>query len=236
MVSDFANLAERALAFVHDGCCVGLGSGRTASAFVRALAERVRHGLRVRGVPTSEATAHLARSLGVPLATLDDADPLEVTLDGADEVQRGTLHALKGWGGALVRERIVAAASRRQILLVAAEKVVARLGERGKLPVEVLPFAAPFVRRRLERLPVPGGLRPVLREHNGRVLLTDNGNWIFDCALQPQDDPAALDRALRAVPGVVDTGLFLGTAAVVLVAEGGTVQEWRRPGASGAGS
>jgi ribose 5-phosphate isomerase A len=228
MVTEFANLAERALAFVPDGSVIGLGSGRTASAFVRALAERVRQGLRVRGVPTSEATAQLARSLGVPLTTLDDADPLEVTLDGADEVQRGTLHAIKGLGGALVRERIVAAAARRQVLLVTAEKVVERLGTRGKLPVEVLPFAERFCQRRIERLAVPGGLRPILREHNGRVFLTDNGNWIFDCELQPQDDPAALDRALRAIPGVVDTGLFLGTAAVVLVAEGGTVQEWRR--------
>ena len=122
----------------------------------------------------------------------------------------------------------VAAAALRQVILVTADKVVDRLGARGKLPVEVLPFAARFCARRIERLNVPGGLRPVLREHDGRPVVSDNGNWILDCALQPQDDPAALERALRAIPGVVDTGLFLGTAALVLAVIGGTVQEWQR--------
>jgi ribose 5-phosphate isomerase A len=218
-------VAARALDLVSDGARVGLGSGRTATAFIRLLAERVRQGLRVRGVPTSLATANLAASLGIPLTTLDDDEPLDLTVDGADELQRGTLYAVKGWGGALVRERIVAAASRRQVLLVTGEKLVDRLGARGRLPVEVLPFAAPYCKRQIERLAVPGGLRPALRTDGAGPLVTDNGNWILDCGLGPQDDPAALGRALRAIPGVIDTGLFLGTVALALLDDGGTVRE-----------
>jgi ribose 5-phosphate isomerase A len=223
----FDTLADRALELVPDGCRLGLGSGRTATAFIRRLAERVRQGLRVQAVPTSLATARLAESLGIPLATLDEEEPLALTVDGADELQPGTLNAIKGWGAALVRERIVAAAARRQVLLVTREKLVDRLGARGRLPVEVLPFAAPFCRRQIEQVQVPGGLRPALRQDGGRPLVTDNGNWILDCALGPQDDPAALERALRAIPGVIDTGLFLGTAALALVVEGDAVRELR---------
>jgi ribose 5-phosphate isomerase A len=231
MSADFAALAARALELVPDGARIGLGSGRTATAFTRALAERVRQGLRIRAVPTSEATAQLARELGIPLDTLDAAEPLELTLDGADEVERTTLNLIKGWGAALTRERIVAAASRRQVILVTAEKLVDRLGQRGRLPVEVVPFAAPFCARQLERLAVPGGLRPSLRRRpDGPPLVTDNGNWILDCALGPQADPAGLERAIDAIPGVVDCGLFLGTAALVLVAEAGAVRELRRAG------
>jgi ribose 5-phosphate isomerase A len=230
MNQDFSALSARALELVPDGARIGLGSGRTTEAFIHALAERVGQGLRIRGVPTSEGIAKLARSLNIPLDTLDDPAPLEVTIDGADEVERGTLNLSKGWGAALVRERIVAAASRRQVIIVTPEKLVDRLGTRGRLPVEVIPFAAPFCRRQIEQLAVPGGLRPSVRQTDGHPLVTDNGNWILDCQLGPQDDPAALERALLAVPGVVDTGLFLGTAALVLVAEGGTVRELTRPG------
>jgi ribose 5-phosphate isomerase A len=227
----YRNLARKALEFVPDGARVGLGSGHTAEAFLEALAERVRHGLRVRGVPTSEATARLATRLGIPLDTLDAAEPLEVTIDGADEVERGTLNLLKGWGGALVRERVVAAAARRQVILVTHEKLVEHLGGRGKLPVEVLPFAAGFCRRRIAQLPVAGGLHPAVRGAPAPPFVSDNGNWILDCRLQPQPDPAALERGLRAIPGVVDTGLFLGTAAVVLAEEDGKIREmWRAAG------
>jgi ribose 5-phosphate isomerase A len=227
MESDLALLAARALDFVPDGARIGLGTGHAATAFVHALAARVKQGLRARGVPTSEATGRLARELGIPLDTLDPPEPLEVTVDGADEVERGTLHLVKGWGGSLVRERIVAAASRRQVILVTAEKIVDRLGARGKLPVEVLPFAAAFCRRRIEQL----GLRPAVRQAgdaaDGQPFVSDNGNWILDCGVGPLSDPAGLHRDLRAIPGVIDTGLFLGTASAVLVALGGTVQEWR---------
>src|SRR2546428_12326384 len=165
-----AALATRALDFVGDGVVVGLGSGRAASAFVRALAARVRDGLRVKGVPTSEETARLARELGVPLVGLE-AD-LDLTVDGADEVDP-ELDLIKGYGGALTRERIVAAASPRQVILVTEDKLVEVLGSRGRLPVEVLPFALPRCRRRLEAL----GLKPVLRtEEEDRPFVTDNWN------------------------------------------------------------
>jgi ribose 5-phosphate isomerase A len=228
MSSALEALAARALELVPDGCRLGLGSGRTASFFIRKLAERVRQGLRVRAVPTSETTARLAQTLGIPLDSLDAEEPLDLTIDGADEVQPDTLDALKGWGGALLRERVVAAASRRQVLLITADKLVPRLGTRGKLPVEVLPFAAPFCQRKIAALPIPGGLRPVRREQAGQPVVTDNGNWILDCGLAPQDNPVALERALRSIPGVLDTGLFLGTASLVLVAEEKGVRELHR--------
>ncbi len=149
-------LARRALGFVKDDTAVGLGAGRAATAFVRALAARVRAGLRVRGVPVSEATAGLAAELGIPLVGLEAE--IDVTVDGADEVDPD-LDLIKGYGGALVRERIVAAASRRQIILVERDKLVPQLGSRGRLPVEVIPFALPLCLHRLAAL----GLRPTLR-------------------------------------------------------------------------
>lgn len=221
-----AMLAARALELVQDGSVVGLGSGRAATAFLRALAVRVRDGLSIRGVPTSEETARLAREMGIPLAGLDEA-VLDLTIDGADEVDP-QLNLIKGYGGALVRERIVAAASRRQIILVESDKLVPILGHRGRLPVEVVQFALPLCHDRLEAL----GCRPTLRGNQGRPFVTDNGNLILDCAVDPIPDPAALERAIRGIAGVVDTGLFLGTADTVLVADGETVTERTRPGRS----
>ena len=214
-------LARRALGFVKDDTAVGLGAGRAATAFVRVLAARVRAGLRVRGVPVSEATAGLAAELGIPLVGLEAE--IDVTVDGADEVDPD-LDLIKGYGGALVRERIVAAASRRQIILVERDKLVPQLGSRGRLPVEVIPFALPLCLHRLAAL----GLRPTLRMVGERPFVTDNGNVLVDCAVQPIGDPPGLERALRAIPGVVDTGLFLGTADTVLVADGTSVNEWSR--------
>jgi ribose 5-phosphate isomerase A len=213
-----AALATRALDFVEADGIVGLGSGRAAGVFVRILAARVREGLRVRGVPTSEETARLARDLGIELVGLEAE--IDLTVDGADEVD-GRLNLIKGYGGALVRERIVAAASRRQVILVTSDKLVETLGSHGRLPVEVMPFALPFCRRRLDDL----GLKPALRSHEDGPFVTDSFNVIVDCAVGPIDDPAALERAIRAIPGVVDTGLFLGTADLVLVADGDTVRE-----------
>jgi ribose 5-phosphate isomerase A len=222
--TELAAVAAKALEWVSDGTRIGLGSGRTTEAFMRLLGDRVRQGLHIRGVPTSSGTAQLAQKLGIPLDTLDSPEPLAVTIDGADEVEPKSLNLLKGWGGALVRERIVAVAARRQVILVTHEKIVDRLGQRGRLPVEVIPFAEPLVRRRVTAL----GLRPEIRQAEGKTFVTDNGNWILDCGLAPQDDPARLEAALLAIPGVVDTGLFLGTAEVVLVAEAGQVRELRR--------
>jgi len=216
-----AALAARALALVRPGTIVGLGAGRASSAFIVALGARVREGLALRGVPASEQSAALAREAGIPLTGLEE--PLDLTVDGADEVAPG-LDLVKGWGGALVRERIVAAASRRQVILVGADKLVDRLGAHGPVPVEVVPFALPLCRRRLEAL----GFRPALRTHGDRPFVTDNWNVILDCATGPLDDPRATERAIRAIPGVVDTGLFLGTAELVLVADAGGVRELTR--------
>ena len=226
MENELAELAERALLLVPNGSRIGLGTGHAALAFVRTLGRSVSQGFRVHGVPTSEATAQLAKSLGIPLDTLDADEPLELTVDGADEVEEKTLYLIKGWGGALLRERVVAAASKRQVILVTKEKIVPRIGTRGKLPVEVLPFAEPLCRRRILQLPF--GLEPIVREEQGRPYVTDSGHWILDCALQPVNDPFALDRALRSIPGVMDTGLFLGTASLVLVADGNDVTEMKR--------
>jgi ribose 5-phosphate isomerase A len=215
-------LASRALEFVRDGAVVGLGTGRAATAFLRALADRVKEGLSIRGVPTSETTARLARELGIPLVGLDEG-PIDVTIDGADEVDP-QLNLIKGYGGALVRERIVTAASRMQVILVDDSKLVPILGTRGRLPVEVIPFALPLCVRRLKEL----GCQPALRSVEGKPFFSDNGNVILDCAIGPLEDPVALDSEIRNIPGVVGTGLFLGTAHTVLIAEGGIVRELRR--------
>ena len=210
-------LAVHALGFVRADTILGLGAGRAPATSVRALGERVRAGLRVLGVPASEETAALARKVGVPLVGLDSE--LELTVDGADEVDP-QLNLIKGYGGALVRERIVAAAARRRVILVTADKLVGTLGGRGVLPVEVLPFAVPFCRRQLETL----GLTSRLRTVDDRPFVTDNSNVIIDLRIEPIADAPALERSIRSIPGVVDTGLFLEMADTVLVADGGSVR------------
>jgi ribose 5-phosphate isomerase A len=213
-------LAEAALALVPDGACVGLGTGRAAGAFVTRLGARVRAGLRVAGVPSSEATARQAHAAGIPLVALDEERRLDLTVDGADEVTP-ELDLLKGRGGALARERILAAASVRQVILVGPGKEVPGLGTTGPLPVEILSFARGPVVRALRAL----GLEPALRRTpDGAAFYTDNGGLVLDCRVAaPLRDHAAaraLDAGIRAVPGVVDTGLFLGTAERVLVGHG----------------
>lgn len=220
-------VAERALEYVTDGTVVGLGSGRAAMAFVRALAGRVQSGLRVRGVPTSQPTADLAAQLGIPLGTLEEIDTIDVTLDGADEVDP-QLNLIKGYGGALVREKIVAAASKKLIILVGAEKLVSTLGARGILPVEVVPFGLAPCRRRLAALGYPSTPRLA----DGRLFTTDNGNHILDCTVTTIANPADLDRTILAIPGALGTGLFVGMADVVLVQDGDTVHVQQRPRAA----
>jgi len=208
-------IVERALELVADGCRIGLGSGRAAQAFVKALGERVRKGdLRAQGVPTSHETASLAKQEGIPLVTLAQAGILELTVDGADEVDPH-LDLIKGYGRALVREKIVAASSRRLVILVGNEKLVSQLGMRGKLPVEVTPFALPLCERRLGEL----GCRPVPCHRGNDLFVTDNGNHILDCQIDPIPDAHRLEMDIRAIPGVVGTGLFLGMANTVLVGD-----------------
>jgi ribose 5-phosphate isomerase A len=219
-------VAARALEMIRDGARVGLGSGRASAAFIAGLGERVRQGLRITGVATSNGSADQARALGIPLIELDEDTELDLTVDGADEVT-ADLDLVKGWGGALVRERIVAAASRRQVILVGPEKLVRTLGERGRIPVEVIPLARGLVARRLRALGLVPTVRPAA---NGKSpFITDNGNLTLDCKLgRPLADGAAaraLEAAMHAIPGVVDTGLFLGTAERVLVGRpDGTVE------------
>jgi ribose 5-phosphate isomerase A len=207
---------ERALEFIQPGDNVGLGSGRASSEFIKLLGARVRAGLQVRGVPTSSASEHLAREVGVPLLSLADALPLALTVDGADEVDPH-LNLIKGYGRALVREKIVAAASRRLVILVGPGKEVPVLGSRGKLPVEVVPFALPLCQQRLAAL----GCDPVPCEVDGKLFVTDNGNYLLDCRIAPILHPEEFEAHVRAIPGVVGSGLFLGMADTVLVGDEG---------------
>lgn len=216
-------IAVRALEYVRPETVVGLGTGRAATAFVRELAARVKDGLRVRGVPTSDTTAALARELGIELLTLEEAGEIDVTFDGADEVSPA-LDLIKGYGGALVREKIVAASSQRLVILVGEEKIVAGLGERGKLPVEVVPFGRALCERELRAL----GCEPVLRRQDGAPYVTDNHNYILDCRVGTIDDPVGFERRILAIPGVLGTGLFVGMADVVLVQEGRQVRAMER--------
>jgi ribose 5-phosphate isomerase A len=205
---------------VHDGAVLGLGSGRAARAFVTALGERVRAGLRVRGVPTSESTAQLAREVGIPLTTLEEVQELDIDFDGADEVDP-KLDLIKGLGGALVREKIVASSARKFVVLVGSEKLVPVLGSHGKLPVEVVPYGLALCKKRFEKM----GLAYQLRlNQQSAPFITDNSNQILDCLVKPMADAAELHRAIRAIPGVVDTGLFLGMAHTVIVADGAAVR------------
>ena len=207
--------AECAVKLVEHGWVVGLGSGHAASAFTSALAARVAAGLQVRGVPTSLATARLAEGLGIPLTTLDDVRAVDLTVDGADEVDPA-LNLIKGRGGALVREKIVAASSRRLIVLVGAEKLVSTLGSRGFLPVEVVPFGLALCRQRLFEMGYPA----TVRREKGLIFVSDNGNYILDCQIMAINEPTKLESAIQSIPGVVGTGLFLGMADTVLVQEG----------------
>ena len=205
---------ERALGFVHDGDVVGLGSGHAANEFISELGDHVRAGLNVRGVATSRVSEDLAGRAGIPIVALAEGLPLALTVDGADEVDP-SLNLIKGYGRALVREKIVAAASRKRVILVGPGKEVPILGSRGKLPIEVVPFAVPLCQDRLTKL----GCTPILYEENGAPFVTDNSNYILDCTISPILHPEQFEEHLRAIPGVVGTGLFLGMADTVLVGD-----------------
>ncbi|HYG73905.1 MAG TPA: ribose 5-phosphate isomerase A [Planctomycetota bacterium] len=214
-------VAQHVLKMIKDGDKVGLGSGRASSAFITALGQALKAGKlkNIQGVPTSDASEKLARELGIPLIELAENVELDLTVDGADEVAPN-LDLIKGWGGALVRERIVASASKRQIILVGPEKLVQTLGERGRIPVEIIPLAQGFVTRKLKAL----GVTPTLRKNkDGGAFISDNKNLTLDCALsKPLADGAAareLEQNILSLAGVVDTGMFLGTAQQVLVGQ-----------------
>lgn len=212
--------AEAALRFVKPGQTLGLGTGRAAEAFVRALGARVAEGLDVRGVPTSIRTENLARELGIPLLTLAEAGQLDVTFDGADEVDP-QLDVIKGYGGALVREKIVAASSEQLVILVGEEKMVSCLGARGRLPVEVVAFAEALAARKLTELGCPSARR---QDETGEPYVTDNGHFILDGEVSRIEDPAQLESQILEIPGVLGTGLFVGMADAVIVQKGADVE------------
>jgi ribose 5-phosphate isomerase A len=209
--------AARAIEEIEDGMVVGLGSGSTAEIAVELLAARR---LRIKGVPTSERTAQLARNLGLALSTLDEHPRLDLVIDGADQVERGTLNLVKGLGGALLREKIVASATCRMIVMVDDSKLVDRLGGRTPVPVEIVAYGWRSTLGRLER----AGLHPALRGGTEHPFVTDGGNHIADCAIVSIEDPARLERELSGLVGVVESGLFIGLAWRVIVAGARSVE------------
>ena len=210
--------AEAALAYVKDGMRLGIGTGSTAEEFVRLLAERVSEGLTVAGVPTSERTARLCVELGVPLKSLDEMPELDLTIDGADEVD-GRLSLIKGGGGALLREKIVAAASERMIVIADESKVVETLGA-FKLPIEVNPFGLAATRIAVEKTAARLGLSgPIDLRMAGRdPFMTDGGHYILDASFGRIPDADALAENLNLIPGVVEHGLFINMASLAIIA------------------
>ncbi|MCW5692528.1 MAG: ribose-5-phosphate isomerase RpiA [Pseudolabrys sp.] len=210
--------AARAIEFVQSGMRLGLGTGSTAKHFVDLLGERVRAGLKVVGVPTSEATRAQAEACRIPLTTLDETPELDLTIDGADEVARD-FSMIKGGGGALLREKIVAAASGRMLVIVDATKCVDKLGAFA-LPIEVTPFGFGATLKAVEKAIAGvqrGGPLKLRQGRDGHPFVTDGGHWIVDAALARIDEPKALARALAAVPGVMEHGLFVDLASIVIV-------------------
>ena len=228
MTQDEAKLlaARRAVEFIEDGMAVGLGTGTTATLFIRELGRRVAGGLRIRAIATSDASRNLARELGIPITTFAETPVLDLNVDGADEVAPG-LALIKGGGGAHLREKIVASATRQFIVVADSTKVVQQLGQ-FPLPVEVIQLALPLVERRLQAL----GLNPTLRPARNaagpeKPWITDEGNLILDCHCGAIPDPEKTAAEIRAIVGVVEHGLFLNMATLALVAGEGGVEELR---------
>ena len=215
-----------AVAMVEDGMTVGLGTGSTAAFVIDGLIERVRGGLRIVGIPTSERSAKQAREGGIELTDFAHHTRLDLTIDGADEIARNTLDLIKGLGGALLREKIVAAASDRLVIVADEPKLLPGLGATVPLPVEIVGFGWETTASRLAKL----GARPVLRQApDGVPFRTDGGNFILDCHFGAIADPAGLERDLSATIGVVETGLFIGMATTALVATSGGLVRLDRP-------
>ena len=215
-VDDLKRLAAvRAVEYVRDGMNVGLGTGSTTTHAIRELGERVKAGLRIVGVPTSERTARLALDLGIPLTTLEECPRLDMTIDGADEVHLPTMHVLKGLGGALLREKIVALATDTETLIVDETKIVERLGERAPVPVEVVTFGWSRACAALADL----GCRTERRQTSeGAPYVTDSGNYLIDCHFPGIGDPRELAKNIKSITGVVEHGIFVDIACRVIIA------------------
>jgi ribose 5-phosphate isomerase A len=216
--------AQRALEFVEPGMTVGLGSGSTATLWIQLLGERVRdHGLNIKAIATSEDSERLGRSYGIPFVTFDQCHSLDLTVDGADEIAPN-LALIKGGGGKLLREKIVASASRRVVIVADRSKQVEKLG-RFPLPVEVIPLAAPLVSNALREL----GFTPKMRSNqDGTRYVTDEGNWIFDCSGLLMENPHEIAAKLDTIVGLVEHGLFLNLADLALIADEQQVTERTR--------
>jgi len=217
--------ARASLKYVREGQVVGLGTGSTATIAIRLLGELVRGGLKIRGIPTSIASRDLAMQLGIPLTTFEEVQQIDVTIDGADEFDP-ELNLIKGGGGAMLREKVVASATKQQVIVTDSSKQVQVLGK-FPLPVEVIGFAEPLVVKEISDL----GARVVQRKDSaGKSYLTDEGHHILDCHFGEIPDPPALARRLSDMPGIVEHGLFVGMASVVLMAKAGEVEVFRGGG------
>ena len=218
--------AEAAVALIETGMFVGLGTGTTAAFAVAALGRRVRDGLKVAAIPTSERTATQARELGIPLTSFAEHQRLDLTIDGADEVARHSLDLIKGHGGALLREKIVASASARLVIIADGSKLVDRLGAASAVPVEVVPFGWQSTRHRLADL---GAVVTPRLAGDGKLFVSGGGNVTLDCTFGAIADPPALERSIRAIVGVIDCGLFVGLASQVILADAAGVRHLHRP-------
>jgi ribose 5-phosphate isomerase A len=207
------NAAAYAVAAVEDRMVLGLGSGSTASIAIMLIGERVAKGLRVMGIPTSERTAALARAEGIPLTDFSRHRRIDLTIDGADQIEEGTLNLIKGLGGALLREKIVAEASARMIVVADHTKRVKQLGSTTALPVEIVPFGWEIALEKLEAL----GCKVALRRSQDRIFQTDGGNFVADCSFAAVPDAGHLQAALKRITGVVETGLFVGLASQAIL-------------------
>lgn len=216
--------ARASLNYVHEGQVVGLGTGSTATIAIRLLAERLHAGMKIRGgIPSSIASRDLAQQLGIPLLTFEDAQEIDVAIDGADEFDPA-LNLIKGGGGAMLREKVVASASKQFVVVTDSSKQVPMLG-RFPVPLEVIRFAEPLIAKRVSDL----GARVVRRQDkSGAAYVTDEGHHILDCHFEKIPDPANLARTLSDLPGIVEHGLFVGMASVVVMAKAGAVEEFRR--------
>jgi ribose 5-phosphate isomerase A len=215
--------ARASLKYVHDGQIVGLGTGSTATIAIRLLGEKVRAGFKIRGIPTSIASRDLATQLGIPLTTFDEVQQIDVTIDGADEFDPA-LNLIKGGGGAMLREKIVASASKQLVIVTDSSKQVPGLGK-FPLPLEVIGFAEPLIAKKVSEL----GAKVVRRQDaSGKPYLTDEGHHILDCHFGQIPNPPALARTLSDMPGIVEHGLFVGLVSVLLMAKAGEVEEFRQ--------